>query len=494
MASSMGSAGLALTLMAVVAACAEPDASREQEPSRPDASRLDTGTDPGVVAPGARDDASSVDAPSSSSADTGAPAPGTPRPDSGGSNIPTEDAGAPATPAEAGVDLSVELYDPAAFPRFDLELPDASIAALNQVQNAEDERQNSYVRGTLRYGAETIENIGVRLKGEGSFQKLDRKPAFKLKFDEFVNDQAFRGLRRLTLNNAFEDPSFLAERLAYEVFRAAELPAPRCNNASLYINGTFYGVYVNVEAEDKTFLRRWFEDEDGNLYEEGQKDFVPGAETAFNLETNETRNDRSHLQQLIAAIQGATTPDRFLDDVGAHLDTTQFLRFTAAEASVNQWDMYGYTVFYVNNMRIYDDPTRGKFVFLPWGMDMSMKPFRDSRKPFIGLFTLARQGDRANAPISAGLILQRCLASSTCKAAYAKAVEEIIGVYEGLKLESRAMTYFAQIREQVMLDQRKNVCCQGGKLSNAQFEAGFQSVLSTIRGRVAALRADLATR
>jgi hypothetical protein len=72
-------------------------------------------------------------------------------------------------------------------------------------------------------------------------------------------------------------------------------------------------------------------------------------------------------------------------------------------------------------------------------------------------------------------------------------VRELIGVYEGLNLEAKAMAYHAQIRERVMLDTRKSVCCSGGKLTTAQFEAGFQSVLRTIRGRVAALRADLGT-
>jgi spore coat protein CotH len=391
---------------------------------------------------------------------------------------------------DAALDPSAEIYDPSRFPRFDLELPQSSIDALNMVASAEDPRQDSYVSATLKYGDETVANVGVRLKGEGSFQKLQRKPAFKLKFDEFIAKQSFRGLRRMTLNNAFEDPSFIAERLAYDLFRAAGLAAPRCNSATLYINGTFYGVYVNVEAEDKTFLRRWFEDDGGNLYEEGQKDFVPGAETAFNLETNESSDDRSDLRGLIGAIQAAGS-GTFLQDISAQLDTAQFLRFTAAEAAVNQWDMYAYTVFYVNNLRIYSDPKSRKFSFIPWGMDMSMKPFRDSQARYIGLFTLARQGTRANAPPTAGLIFQRCLQSVACKRAYSDAVREIIQVYDALDMEERAARYHAQIRSQVMADSRKSVCCAGGALSNQQFEAGHQSVLTTIRGRLAALRADL---
>jgi hypothetical protein len=468
-------------------ACAAPEDEATREPSEGDASRvpgLDSGPERAGTAPEPAADAHNR---GPEGGDAGA---------SGAGSMGRGDGAMPLAPpdsaSDAGVDPSAELYDPQNFPRFDLELPEASLATLNMVQNEKDPRQDSYVSGTLKYGTETVANIGVRLKGEGSFQKLDRKPALKLKFDAFVADQAFRGLRRMTLNNAFEDPSFVAERLAYEVFRAADLPAPRCNNATLYINGTFYGVYVNVEAEDKTFLRRWFASDDGNLYEEGQKDFVAGAETAFNLETNETANDRTDLRKLIAAVQGASSPATFLSDVGAGgLDTAQFLKFSAAEAAVNQWDMYAYTVFYVNNLRLYNDPETKKFSFIPWGMDMSMKPFRDSRKPYIKLFSLARQADRDAGPVTAGLIFQRCLASPGCKSAYADAVREIIRVYESLDLEKRANAYFAQIKERVQEDKKKNVCCAGGTLSDAQFEAGFQSVLGTLRGRVAALRADL---
>jgi hypothetical protein len=385
-----------------------------------------------------------------------------------------------------GDDPSALLYDAETFPRFDIELSPESIAALDAVGDAEDPLQNTYVSATLRYGADAVTNIGLRFKGEASFQKLDGKPAFKIKFDEFVPGQSFYGLRRMTLNNAFEDPSFVAERLAYDVFRAASLPAPRCNNATVYINGTFYGVYVNVEAEDKSFLRRWFESDAGNLYEEGQTDFVPGAELSFNLETNELANDRTGLQNLIAAIQSATNPATFLTDIGTSLDTAQWLRFTAAEAAVNQWDMYAYTLFYVNNLRIYDNPTSQRFAFIPWGMDMSMKPFRDSDTPHIRVFGLARQYDVAENPITAGLIFQRCLESPTCKSAYADAVREIIPVYEGLDMEARATRYRDQIRSMVLADTRKD-----SFVSNEQFEAAFQTVLATVRERVAALRADL---
>ena len=412
---------------------------------------------------------------SGGSATSGASAGGATAGVSGGSSTPP--AGGTGTGGVAdATDASDEVYDPDRLPRFDLALSTESLAALEAAPD-------TYVTADFSYGNETVTNVGVRIKGEGSRRTLEAKAAFKLKFDEFVNDQAFRGLRRLTLNNMVEDPSFLAERLAYHVYRAASVPAPRCNSALVYLNGEFYGVYANVEAEDKTFLRRWFSNVEGNLYEEGQEDFVPGAEVLFDLETNQDANDRSDLANLIAVVQAAE-PDRFLEDLETALDTEQFLRFTAAEAAVNQWDMYAYTMFWPNNFRLYNDPTSNQFVFLPWGMDMSMKPFRDSTRKHLPIFGISHQGDRASGPVSAGLIFQRCLASTHCKARYAQAVAEIVDVFEQAGLEQLAVRYYDQIKSQIELDTRQ-------EFTSAQRERGYQGLLSTIRERPAAMAAEL---
>lgn len=373
---------------------------------------------------------------------------------------------------------SDELYDDRRVPRFDLEVAAADLTALRR-------DPDSYVRATLRYGGEVVRDVGLRIKGEGSLRTLDRKAAFKLKFDAFVDGQTFRGLKHLTLNNMVEDPSFLAERLAYHVFRAAKLPAPRCNAALVSVNGAAFGLYANVETEDKTFLRRWFESDEGNLYEEGQVDFERGAEAKFDLETNEAKNDRSDLRALIDAVATPPPPAALLEHWDTALDTTHFLRFTAAEAAVNQWDMYAYTVFYPNNFRLYHDPDTRKFVFLPWGMDLSMKPYRDSGKKHIAVFGIARQYDRSAGKVTAGKLFQQCMQNAACKARYAGVVRELVAVYESANLESLAARYYAQIAPLVREDPRKEYTVE-------QFENGYRALVQTIRTRPGAMRADLA--
>jgi spore coat protein CotH len=391
----------------------------------------------------------------------------------------TSDSGTNRPAWDGGVavrDPSDEIFDDQRVPRFDLELGSEAWAALTR-------EPGEYVRANLRYGAELVRDVGVRIKGEASLRTLDQKAAFKIKFDEFVAGQSFRGLKRLTLNNMMEDPSFVAERLSYHFFRLAGLPAPRCNSALVYVNGVHFGLYSNVESEDKVFLRRWFTSDQGNLYEEGQVDFVPGAADQFDLETNEKLDDRTDLVALIDAVTKAT-PDTLLADLEPVLDVQQFLHFSAAEAAVNQWDGYAYTLFYPNNFRLYHDPSSRKFVFLPWGMDMSMKPYSPTGRANVSVYGIAHEQDSSERDVTSGIVFQKCMESRACKARYTDAMRDIIGVYERADLMRLAVQFHDQVRDLVRDDPRRECTVE-------EFEEAYQSVLTTIATRVAALRADL---
>lgn len=372
--------------------------------------------------------------------------------------------------------LSAPLFDQDKVQRFDINLPQASIDALKQVPDV-------YVHGSVTYGDITLGDVGVRIKGEASLRPLDKKAALKLKLDEFVPKQTLLGMRRITLNNMVSDPTFMAERVTYQLFAAAKLPAPRCNHAVVYVNGELYGLYAHVESEDKTFLSRWFASNDGNLYEDAQVDFKPGNEQYFDLETNETRNDRTDLKALITAIDQASD-QTYLTDLDASLDTAQFLRYTAAEGAVNQWDGYSYTYFEPNNFRIYNDPTTGKFSFVPWGMDESLKPHPYSAREFIPLFSVPIYEDKPDARDSGGLIFVRCLGSDSCRAQYADVLRDMISVYEKADLPSLAAKYYDQIKDHVYEDTRKEV-------TNEEFEAAYQALLTHLRARPNVMRDDM---
>src|SRR5438105_10693973 len=64
-------------------------------------------------------------------------------------------------------------------PRFEIQIDPNQIEQLRRANR-------TYVRATVTVGANTLQNVGVRLKGHGSFQPLDEKPSLSLKFDKFI--------------------------------------------------------------------------------------------------------------------------------------------------------------------------------------------------------------------------------------------------------------------------------------------------------------------
>ena len=372
-------------------------------------------------------------------------------------------------------DPSAELYDTRNLVRFDIEIPDESLDNL-------DSDPREYTPATLRYRGETLSNVGVRLKGEYSFRKMSGKPAFKLKFDKFVKGQRFRGLKRMTLNNNVQDPSMLSQPLSYELFRAADLPAPRASNVLVYVNGEYYGVYSNVETEDKVFLSRWFSSNDGNLYEENLVDFLPGNASVFDLETNKKRNDRSDLEALIRAID-ESSPDDSYEKVGQELDMPQYLRYVAVEALVGGWDGYSYGVGSRNNFRVYRDPSIDKFVLLPWGLDRGLRPRLDPLQyhDWIGEVEVSHQSLWE----AHGVLLERCIASPRCKQAFVDTVEEMMSLFESLNLANKARTDFARLRDAAYADDRKEE-------DNEYLEYALELLTGYVDSRPGSIREDLA--
>ena len=79
--------------------------------------------------------------------------------------------------------------------------------------------------------------------------------------------QAIDGLDKLSLNNCFLDPSFVREKAVYELCEAMGMATCRTNYAALYINGTYWGLYLLVEQQDQEFIEsRWGAGENGNLW------------------------------------------------------------------------------------------------------------------------------------------------------------------------------------------------------------------------------------
>ena len=131
-------------------------------------------------------------------------------------------------------------------------------------------RAEQYVRADFWFDGHRYPNVAVRPKGNSSLMSVassgSPRLSLKVDFNFFNSAQTFRGLKKLSLNNGFSDPTYIREIVSYEIFKEMGLPTPRAAFVDLYVNDTHLGVYTQVEPIDKAFLERHFANPNGNLY------------------------------------------------------------------------------------------------------------------------------------------------------------------------------------------------------------------------------------
>lgn len=314
-----------------------------------------------------------------------------------------------AAPAHAAL-TAESLYEPSTIVAIDLQLPDASVEALEVVPD-------EYVEGTFAIAESggtpdtigtysTPITVGVRLKGSGSFQDLDGKAAFKVKFAEYVKGQKFLGLKNLTLNSMVQDPSMIREVLSYETFRANDVVAPRTGYAYVWLNGTDYGLHLNVETMDDVALKGAFGefDDPQHLYEgPAGVNLAPGSAGMYEVD----EGDEEELSDLEALITAANlTSPGFSERMVPVADIDQMTREWAVERYIAHWD--GYSGKNNNNHYLYSDPN-GIFQVLPWGTDQTFYRYWHP-------FDVGEGG---------GTLFEQCLLETACRAKYTEALISI---------------------------------------------------------------------
>ena len=290
-------------------------------------------------------------------------------------------------------------------------MPDLDIVLLPDQMAALRAEPREWTCGRLRFSG-VLYPVAVRLKGSASFQGIDRKPAFKIRFDgPCGSDARFYGRVHLTLNNLVQDRSNVREALAYRVYRAAGVPAPRTGYARVFVNGALYGLYVNVESVDADMLARHYADPTGPLYEGSLE--VDLFESDLELFEQDEGPDtgRAELAALIERLDEQTDDGVFYDD-DAPIDAAAFVTYLAAATVTGDWDGY----WKPNNYRIYYEPTAQRWYLSPWGLDQT---WLLDRTAFDGV----------------GMLVTRCMRSRRCMRDYLRELERVLDVAEGLDLD-----------------------------------------------------------
>ncbi len=202
---------------------------------------------------------------------------------------------------------------------------------------------NQYYSANFSVDGVAVSQVGVRSRGSGS--RDPGKPGLEIDFNRYVASQEYYGYKRLVLDNMTQDPSCLRERMAFIVFEAMGIAAPRNAFAKLYVNGEYWGLYDLVEKVSKPFLESRLGEKSGVLFNyqwDGAWDFswlggdpslyVP---VPFEPETNEDDpNVADPLVRFIRAIDDAPNAAA----IEPWLDTNRFLTHLAVENAIAESD------------------------------------------------------------------------------------------------------------------------------------------------------------
>jgi hypothetical protein len=329
-----------------------------------------------------------------------------------------------------------------------------------------------YFPADIVYDGETVENVGIRLKGRwGSWRSISQKAAFKIDFNAFEPGRRFHGAEKLTLNNMIVDCSFNREQLAYYVFEALGIPASRTGYVWITVNGADYGLYLDVESIDDVFLDRNYADSSGNLYDAGYViwpsgsytlvDFNAAGSPYFSLSEG-TDVGLADIDEVTDTLRATVGTDDYYDSVNAVMDIPAHALLVASEVWVGQIDGYSMNE---NNYYVYFDPTDGRGSIIPWDQDYSFIDEADWG------FTWTRPS---------GVFTRTCIRDATCDAELKTALTDAMDVIDTLDLESRLDEGIALVSDYVTADPRKE--CSAAQ--TASYQATLRSWISTRRSHV----------
>lgn len=334
---------------------------------------------------------------------------------------------------------------------------------------------NTFYPCDVEWRGVKVRNAGCRSRGTGSRNGI--KPGLRVDFNQYVTGQEFLGLEAIVLDNLWQDPSMIKERLSMRLFERLGRPAPREAHAKLYVGSSreYVGVYAVVEEIDEVFVQRHFARRDAYLYEYRWMDEYHFEDLGPDLEPYAARFEPrmrvrdsmfslyTPIRDLIYAINNA--PDEGLEAALApFLDVRALLAHLAVENYLAEWDgLVGYSG--LANFYLYR-PDDGTFQPVVWDKDntfawLHMPPWHN---------------------FETNVLTRKVLLDPALRRVYLQALLDTAAA--AADLEKEALDAYDQIRTAALEDPLK-------PYSNEQFEKAVDDVRQFARERGAIVRAFL---
>ena len=290
-----------------------------------------------------------------------------------------------------GVDYTnnIELFDASVVHTIDLDFDQADLDAAITVYMQSGEKE--WFVADITIDGVTVEDVGVRMKGNSTLQSALRSGAdpdeipFLVKLDKYTSGVSYQGFSELALRTEGPrgDDLILEETVTADVLAVAGLPFPETSYTGLSINGGDESLRVVVEQLDNGYVERLFDDT-GVLYKAQSGDsFTYLGHDPLEYEgafTQETANNEADLEPLIDFLEFVDTAsdEEFENELGDWLDVESFVSYVAVNnllVSVDSMPGNG------NNYYLWYDADDDQFTVLAWDLNESFGGFWMSQDP-----------------------------------------------------------------------------------------------------------------
>ena len=275
--------------------------------------------------------------------------------------------------------ISSNLHHEGEIPTIHIIANESEIAAMhnNYTQDIEVKASLSYV--SLNDSL-TFKNVGFSISGFSSRWML--KASYNIKLNK---EDTIYGYRRIKLRAMATDPSYIHEKVAYDMIKSVGLISTDFSYCRVFLNNQEIGLFGLIETFQDLWTANVFADGDkdykgGNLYQGvgAGTNNTGGLNYLSNLTAYEdgqykikagNKKDYTPLQELTKFI--ADAPVNGTDAVDAwksKLDMDSVIRSMALEILNAYFDGY---IYNANNYYIYQDPSSNKYIYIPSDLDLT---------------------------------------------------------------------------------------------------------------------------
>jgi spore coat protein CotH len=325
-------------------------------------------------------------------------------------------------------------------------------------------------------------DVGLKLKGSGSYQPMSGKPAFVVDLNEWVPGTRYQGLKAFKLHNALMlDPTRTHEFLSYQLARAAGLIAPRVGWAEVWCNDEPYGIYLLVEKHDDVLIAHHdpAQAELGVMLEPGGQFMDFGGSLAGDAEAvvlgmwdEGPLPPAAGVLDALVAVDDLLLPPAVAADADAlwqRVDQDALLTYLAWEALITHLD--GYVA--AHNYRLFVDGATFQIEWVPSGADTTWL------------------NDAEAFPSGVGAALLWCLAVPSCRRAYAEHLLEMADLVESLDLAGQYAALSAWLAPSIAADPRAGFSADEITATSASTATHLHDNPGRVRAQVHAEYPDL---